>query len=124
MKLVRLSLVSGGGSRLKVGRAETKLNEGETRKLLSLLPTLTLIRCRAPASVYELAHELRADISNVRKAVKILADLGLVEFSEQRVKNRRRLAPRVPFENIAISFTKTTRQRPLRRELMRRHLAP
>lgn len=123
MKTVKLSLVSSGGSWLMSGRAKKRLTEGETRRLLMALPILTLVRRRAPDSVYALAKQIRADVSNVRKAVMLLADLGLIELSEVNVGNRRRLAPRVPFETITVGFINPGRPRSSRRNLQRRHMA-
>jgi predicted transcriptional regulator len=73
-----------------------------TRERLALLRA---IRMQRPGSVYELAKVVGRDLKNVQDDIKLLEAHGLVEISEARRGQKRKVkVPRAPFEEITLKI--------------------
>jgi predicted transcriptional regulator len=63
---------------------------------------LSVIKSEKPDSIYLLAKKLERNFKSVYEDCKLLEKFGFIELIEDKVKNKRRLSPRISSDSITI----------------------
>jgi predicted transcriptional regulator len=63
---------------------------------------LSVIKSEKPDSIYSLAKKLGRNFKSVYEDSKLLEKVGFIELVEEKVKNRRRLVPKITSDTVTI----------------------
>lgn len=65
---------------------------------------LHVIKTQKPSSIYDLAKKLNRGFKSVNDDLKLLQRFGVIEFVEEKTKNRKRYKPEIIVDTLIINL--------------------
>ncbi len=111
-KTIEISISESSGSFSIFKKKDTSKKNFDFSGILSLRQLLTnekarilhTIKYEKPESIYKLAKILNRNFKSVNDDLKVLEKFGLIEFVEEKTKNRIKHRPEIAIDTINIVF--------------------